>query len=65
MGKLKFDILTADQIEAGFDLEADDHCLYLLLHDKQVAVFSATGTTAESVRETADDILKHREKGTR
>jgi hypothetical protein len=57
---LKEGILTEEQVEAGFSLETDDHCLYLLLHGKQVAAFSATTVTADMVRSAAYDILKQR-----
>jgi hypothetical protein len=49
-------LLTHEQIEVGFTIEEDDHCLYLLLRNDRVATFGAIGTTKEVIQETADTI---------
>jgi hypothetical protein len=53
-------ILTREQIKIGFTLQEDDHCLFLLLDNDRVAVFSALGATPEAIRETADTIHTHK-----
>lgn len=49
--------LTLEQRANGLSLEEDDHCLYLLYKGKQVAVFSATGATVQSIRQEAEKVL--------
>ena len=47
-------VLTAEQRQAGLYLEEDEDFLYLKREGQVLAVFSAVGTSIESIREEAE-----------
>lgn len=47
--------LLSDQDRAeGFTLQEDDHCVFVFRCGRQVAVFSSSGMTRESLRDFLD-----------
>lgn len=50
------ELLRNEDIAAGFSLREDDHCVYVLRHGKQVAIFSKV-MTKESLRALIDLIV--------
>lgn len=56
-------ILTAELRLKGFDLQEDDHCLFLLYGGEMVAAFAASGARVAAVREAADKMDAHKSRG--
>jgi len=58
------DLLTNEDRAAGFSLWEDDHCVYVLQYGHQVAVFSSSGMTRESLRDFLDSPQRDKSPGT-
>ena len=53
-------ILTPELKCRGFDVQEDDHCLYLLYEGERVAAFAVTGAKVEVVRDVAEKMDAHK-----
>ena len=53
-------ILTPELKCKGFDVQEDDHCLYLLYEGERVAAFAVNGAKVEVVRDVAEKMDAHK-----
>jgi hypothetical protein len=57
VGRILTEMLTSEQIKAGFYVEDDEDFVYLKRGDKTVAVWNARQVTRDMVRAEADSLM--------
>ena len=52
-------VLTQEQLDAGYYLQEDDHCIFIYRAGEQLAVFGLY-TTSDIIRLAVDKLIKER-----